>query len=77
LPRDVAIASVFFEAEANLMRWQIEVFFKTIKQNLKVKTFIGVSENAFRIQIWTALIALLVIKWLHTFRRRGGPSRTS
>ena len=46
-------------------RWQIEVFFKTLKQNLKVKTFIGVSENALRIQIWTALIALLVIKWLH------------
>ena len=36
-------------------RWQIEVFFKTLKQNLKVKTFIGVSENALRIQIWTAL----------------------
>ncbi len=46
-------------------RWQIEVFFKTLKQNLKVKTFIGVSENALRIQIWTALIAMLVIKWLH------------
>lgn len=43
-------------------RWQIEVFFKTLKQNLKVKTFIGVSENALRIQIWAALIALLVIK---------------
>jgi len=43
-------------------RWQIEVFFKTLKQNLKVKTFIGVSKNALRIQIWTALIALLVIK---------------
>ncbi len=43
-------------------RWQIEVFFKTLKQNLKVKTFIGVSESALRIQIWTALVALLVIK---------------
>ena len=46
-------------------RWEIELFFKTLKQNLKVKTFIGTSENALRIQIWTALISLLVIKWLH------------
>ncbi len=40
-------------------RWEIEIFFKTLKQHLKVKTFIGTSENALRIQIWTALIALL------------------
>jgi len=46
-------------------RWQIEVFFKTIKQNLKVKTFVGTTENALRIQIWTALIAMLLLKWLH------------
>ena len=46
-------------------RWQIEVFFKTLKQTLKVKTFIGTSENALRIQIWTALIAILLLKWLH------------
>ena len=45
-------------------RWQIELFFKALKQNLKVKTFVGVSENALRIQIWTALIALLLIKWM-------------
>jgi len=37
-------------------RWQIEIFFKALKQNLKVKTFVGTSENAFRVQIWTALI---------------------
>ncbi|WP_367339426.1 transposase [Aminivibrio sp.] len=37
-------------------RWEIELFFKTLKQNLKVKTFVGESENALRIQIWTALI---------------------
>jgi IS4 transposase len=43
----------------------MEVFFKTLKQNLKIKTFVGTSENALRIQIWTALIALLVLKWLH------------
>lgn len=46
-------------------RWQIELFFKALKQNLKVKTFVGTSENALRIQIWTALIALLLLKWLH------------
>lgn len=46
-------------------RWKIELFFKTIKQNLKVKTFIGTSENALRIQIWTAMIALLLLRWLH------------
>jgi hypothetical protein len=46
-------------------RWQIELFFKTLKQNLKIKSFVGTSENAVRIQIWTALIAILLLKWLH------------
>jgi hypothetical protein len=46
-------------------RWQIELFFKALKQNLTVKTFVGTSENALRIQIWTALTALLLLKWLH------------
>jgi hypothetical protein len=45
-------------------RWSIEVFFKTIKQHLKVKTFVGTTENALSIQIWTALIAILLIKYL-------------
>ena len=43
-------------------RWQIELFFKALKQNLKVKTFVGTSANALRIQIWTALIAMLLLK---------------
>jgi hypothetical protein len=46
-------------------RWEIELFFKALKQNLKLKTFVGTSENALRIQIWTALIAILLLKWLH------------
>lgn len=46
-------------------RWEIELFFKALKSNLKVKSFVGTSENALRIQIWTALIALLLLKWLH------------
>ena len=45
-------------------RWQIEIFFKTIKQNLKIKTFVGTSPNALLIQIWTAVIAILVLKYL-------------
>ncbi len=45
-------------------RWQIELFFKALKQNLKVKTFVGTSENALHIQIWTALITMLLIKYL-------------
>jgi len=50
-------------------RWQIELFFKTLKQNLKIRTFVGTSENALRIQIWTALIALLLLRWLHHLSR--------
>jgi diacylglycerol kinase len=46
-------------------RWQIELFFKALKQNLKLKSFVGTSENALRIQIWTALLAILLLKWLH------------
>ena len=38
------------------------MFFKASKQNLKVKTFVGTSENAVKIQIWTALIAILLLK---------------
>ncbi|MGQ0696571.1 MAG: IS4 family transposase [Nitrospiraceae bacterium] len=45
-------------------RWQIELFFKALKQTLKVKTFVGTSENAVQIQIWTALIAMLLLKFL-------------
>ncbi len=52
-------------AEIYRARWHIELFFKALKQNLKVKSFVGVSENALRIQIWTALIAMLLLKWLH------------
>ena len=45
-------------------RWQIELFFKALKQNLRVKTFVGTTANALHIQIWTALIALLILKYL-------------
>ena len=52
-------------------RWQIELFFKALKQNLKIKSFVGTSENALRIQIWTALIALLLLKWLYHLSQAG------
>jgi len=45
-------------------RWQIEIFFKTLKQLLRVKTFVGTSANALKTQIWTALIAVLILKYL-------------
>jgi hypothetical protein len=45
-------------------RWQVELFFKAIKQNLKIKTFLGTNANAVKTQIWTALIAMLVLRYL-------------
>jgi hypothetical protein len=45
-------------------RWAIESFFKAIKQNLKIKSFLGTSQNAVEIQLWTALIAILLIKYM-------------
>jgi hypothetical protein len=45
-------------------RWQIELFFKALKQNLKIKTFVGTSENAVKTQVWTALIAILLLKFM-------------
>jgi len=45
-------------------RWQVEIFFREIKQLLHIKSFIGTSENAVMIQIWTALITILILKFL-------------
>lgn len=45
-------------------RWDIEIFFRDIKQLLHIKSFIGTSENAVMIQIWTALITILILKAL-------------
>jgi hypothetical protein len=52
-------------------RWQIELFFKSLKQLLKIKTFVGTSRNAVQIQIWTALIAMLVVRYLRLRSRFG------
>ena len=52
-------------------RWQVELFFKALKQNLKVKSFLGTSANAVKTQIWTALIAMLILKYLQMKARFG------
>jgi hypothetical protein len=54
-------------------RWQIELFFKALKQLLRVKTFVGTSSNALHIQVWTALIAVLLLKYMQ-FRASAGLS---
>jgi hypothetical protein len=54
----ITIAMIYKE------RWEIELFFKALKQNLKIKSFVGTSANAVKIQIWTALIAMLLLKYL-------------
>ena len=52
-------------------RWQIELFFKAIKQNLRIKTFVGTSANAVKIQMWSALIAMLLLRFLQRRSRFG------
>ena len=45
-------------------RWQIELFFKWVKQNLKVKTFLGTSKNAVMNQVWVAMIYYLLLSYI-------------
>lgn len=52
-------------------RWQIELFFKALKQNLKIKTFVGTSANAVKTQIWTALICMLLLRYLQMSSKFG------
>ena len=52
-------------------RWQIEIFFREIKQLLHIKSFVGTSQNAVMIQIWTALITILILKVLKTIAKYG------
>jgi len=66
-----------FEWSANTIaqvykdRWQIELFFKALKQQLKVKSFIGTSKNALLSQLWVALITYLLLSYLK-FRSKFG-----
>lgn len=62
-------ASTF--AELYKSRWQVEIFFRDIKQLLHIKSFIGTSENAVMIQIWTALITILILKALKAMAKFG------
>lgn len=57
-------------AEIYKQRWQIELLFKRLKQNLKITSFIGDNENAIRIQIWCALIADLLVQIARKGSRR-------
>lgn len=60
-------------AELYKQRWEIELFFKWLKQNLKIKRFLGQSENAVKIQLYTALIAYLLV---YHYRQRHGETKT-
>jgi hypothetical protein len=51
-------------ADIYRQRWRVEIFFKALKQNLKIKTFVGVTANALKTQVWTALIAMLILRYL-------------
>ncbi len=68
--REIVLLTNIFHLAASTVaaiykeRWQIELFFKALKQYLKVKTFVGTSENAVKTQIWVALIAILLLKFL-------------
>ena len=65
----VEVADIYKE------RWQIEQFFKWIKQNLKIKTFLGTSENAVLTQVWVALCVYLLVAYLK-FKAKFGVSMT-
>ena len=58
---DLAASSI---AALYKTRWQIEIFFRHLKQLLHVKTFVGTNANAVEIQIWTALITILLLSYL-------------
>jgi IS4 transposase len=58
-------------------RWDIELLFKWIKQNLKIRSFLGRSENAVRLQIYVALIAFMLLGILHHTAARGFRASTA
>ena len=52
-------------------RWAVELFFKALKQNLKIKTFVGTSPTAVKTQVWTALITMLMLRLMQLKSRWG------
>lgn len=77
--REIAFLTNDFERSAENIaalykrRWQIELFFKWIKQNLKIKRFLAKNPKAIRLQIVTALIAYVLLKILHQTQRITAP----
>lgn len=65
---DLAASTI---AELYRDRWQIELFFKWIKQNLKIKSFLGTSRNAVMSQLWVALCVYLMLAYLKFLTRAG------
>ena len=59
------------ESQLYKMRWQVELFFKALKQNLKIKTFVGTSATAVKTQVWTALITMLMLSLMQLKSRWG------
>src|ERR1700716_4025075 len=58
-------------------RWRIELLFKWLKQNLKIRSFWGRSENAVRLQIYAALIAFMLLRILHQTAARAVTASTA
>jgi hypothetical protein len=54
----------------------VDELFKALKQLCKIKTFVGTSANAVKVQVWTALIAMLLLRFLQLRARFGWPCRT-
>ena len=67
---DLAAATI---AEIYKARWEIETFFRWIKQNLKIKSYLGTTENAVFTQIWIAICAYLMLSWLKLSSKCGAP----
>jgi len=60
--------SAYTIAQIYKARWQVEIFFKWIKQNLKIKTFLGTRKNAVLTQLWTAMIYYLLLAYIKNIR---------
>lgn len=79
IEREIAVITNNFKHAASTIaalykgRWEIETFFKWIKQNLKIKTFIGTSENAVMIQVWVAMILYLLLSFIKYQTRFAAP----
>ena len=56
-------------------RWQIELFFKWVKQHLKIKSFLGTTANAVMTQVWVALCVYLLVAYVKFLLRPRAPVR--